>query len=671
MSGAHPYDVAMLLAVAAHRTAPSFEAWEALFVGLQRQPALQRFLHGVDAPVRQIVVGRAGTCAAAWTESGKTFVWDLATGRMRFEIPGNAMPDHSCRLLAVASVTGEVDVRPLEAFQTPQWSVTQVPAPVTSWTFDPGATMLAVAHKDGRLLVRNLDDGRVRAELTGAAPAVRYLRFSADGQTLAGLDNQGLVHRWKADTLAAVSEPARCGANVPEIVAISPDLRWCAAGGPGQLVVADLSGTGAQEIDLGTPWILALDFSPDSRTLMAGVQGGPLQFWNLDQARRDGAPTAWSEHRSDVTAAAYAVDGGTIVSAARDRSLIVWQADPPSRLVSEIAQSPTGALSPRMLTRCGSRPAPGPAIWSLTAIGPGAATGATVVTNIGKPVTALALRKSGEIFAGAADGDMIATNATSERRAFSTAPGSPIVRIRFNQDESRAAAIAENGAVTLWDVATRTMLATFAGGRPRKGRAGGITPGVDVAFEPGGARMVSVHGDQQAFLWDWGAGTARFSAFPFRPSSYFTSAAFGAGGKTIALGTGIYEGEVVLVDTAQPAAPVNRLPGHDLQDVTGLAFSPDGRLLFSGGFDGRVVVWDVAGRRRIGDAHRTRGSVADLAYAANGAAVTAILERGAVLRWDLDPGHWVEIACRIANRALSTEERARFIDGAGGPAACP
>jgi WD40 repeat protein len=407
---------------------------------------------------------------------------------------------------------------------------------------------------------------------------------------------------------------------------------------------------------------------------MAGVQGGSLQFWNIEQALRDGArarPAGWSEHRSDVTAAAYAGDGGAIVSAARDRSLIVWRPDPPSRLVAEVARVADGSVV--AVDADAMRIATGTATGdlSVSAIGPGGTTAARPVRSLGKPVTAVALRRSGEIVAGSADGEMVSMNGASQRRAFSPGKGPPIVRIRFNHDESRAAAIAENGVVTLWDLSSGTLLATFAGGHPRDGRAGGITPGVDVAFEPRGARVVSVHGDQQAFLWDWDAGTARFSAFPFRPTSYFTSAAFGADAKTVALGTGIYEGEVVLIDNAHPGAPVTRLPGHDLQDVTGLAFSPDGRLLFSGGFDARVAVWDVAGRRRIGDVHRAGGSITDLSYAANGAAVAAVTERGVVLRWDLDPGHWVEIACRIANRALSTEERARFIDGAGSPTSCP
>jgi WD40 repeat protein len=672
MSGAHTFDVAMLLAAAAQRTAPTFEAWEALFVGLQRQPALQRFLRGVDGTVQRIFVGRNGACATAWTESDKTVVWDLSTGRVRLQVAGYAIPDHSCASLVVAPDDG-IERRPLDQFHNPLWSVTDGSGRPTAWTVDPADATLAVAHTGGRLLLRDMADGHILRELAASGSTWTYLQFSADGRALAAMDNRGMVHRWNATTLAPLSPAAGCGTSRADVFAISRDLRWCASGGPGRLVVTDLTSIAAQEIDLGTPWILALDFSPDGRTLMAGVQGGELQFWNLETALRDGArarPVAWSEHRSDVTAAAFSQDGGAIVSSARDRSLIVWQTAPRNRLVSEVAR--TAETSVIAVDTDAARIVIGTPAGDLLVlpIGPEPAPPPVPLTNVGKAVTAVALRKNGEILAGTADGEMVGVHGQSPRRAFAAAEAKPIVRIRLNADESRAAAITENGVVTVWDVATGARIATFAGDSPREGRGAGILPGVDAVFEPGGSRVVSVHGDQQAFLWDWTAGAPRFVPLPFRPIAYFSSAAFASDGRTIALGTGMYEGEVVLIDAANAGEPVTRLPGHQLLDVTGLAFSPDGRLLFSGGFDAAVGVWDVAGRRRIGEMYRADGSITSLAYATSGRAVTAMTERGGVLRWDLDLERWLENACRIANRELSPEERARYMDGAAGPTIC-
>ena len=671
MSGAHAYHVSMLLAVAAQRTAPTFESWEALFRGLQRQPALDRFLYGVDSTVEEIFLGKSGTCAAAWTENGKTVVWTLASEERRFEVPRRAMPDHLCRSLFVSSADGGLERRPFDPAQKAVWSVRDAVDPPTAWVIDPGDTALALAYSGGRLVLREIADGRIRAELTTPGATWTYLQFSADGKSLAGIDKERLVYRWDATTLEPLSSPVHCEGSWMEKSALSRDLRWCAAGGPGHLGVTDLNADAPKQRSLGTPWILALEFSPDGRTLMAGVQGGNLQFWRMEDLQRDAArptPAAWSEHRSDVTAAAYTIDGG-IISAARDRSVAVWQSNPSSRFVSRIAQ--TAEKNSVAVDVDAQRIAIGTTTGDLfiSSLEPEKIAAAVPLVNLGKAVTALALTRSGEILAGTEQGEVIGVTAQSARRSFKTGQAKPIVRIRLNQDESRASAITENGVATVWDVRTGAPLATFAGGKPRSGGRGGLSDQVDAVFEPGGTRVVSIHGGQQAFLWDWNEGQPHFSPLPFRPTSYFTTAAFAADRKAIALGTGIYEGEIVLFDPSNTGASPTRLQAHELMDVTALAFSPDVRLLFSAGFDGRIAVWDVAGRRQIGEAYRG-DRVTELGFTPSGTAVTAITKSGAVLKWDLEVEHWLEKACRIANRELSAEERARFMDGAGVEAVC-
>ena len=49
----------------------------------------------------------------------------------------------------------------------------------------------------------------------------------------------------------------------------------------------------------------------------------------------------------------------------------------------------------------------------------------------------------------------------------------------------------------------------------------------------------------------------------------------------------------------EEGVPIETLEGH--ADITAThAFSPDGRTLYTAGDDGRVIVWDVAGDRRLG-----------------------------------------------------------------------
>ena len=51
----------------------------------------------------------------------------------------------------------------------------------------------------------------------------------------------------------------------------------------------------------------------------------------------------------------------------------------------------------------------------------------------------------------------------------------------------------------------------------------------------------------------------------------------------------------------EEGVPIETLEGHaDMQQDSTHAFSPDGRTLYTAGDDGRVIVWDVAGDRRLG-----------------------------------------------------------------------
>ena len=49
----------------------------------------------------------------------------------------------------------------------------------------------------------------------------------------------------------------------------------------------------------------------------------------------------------------------------------------------------------------------------------------------------------------------------------------------------------------------------------------------------------------------------------------------------------------------EEGVPIETLEGHAGVTETH-AFSPDGRTLYTAGNDGRVIVWDVAGDRRLG-----------------------------------------------------------------------
>lgn len=184
--------------------------------------------------------------------------------------------------------------------------------------------------------------------------------------------------------------------------------------------------------------------------------------------------------------------------------------------------------------------------------------------------------------------------------------------------------------VVLWDVTRRSRL----------GELTGHTASVlAVAFSPDGRTLVSAGFEGQVILWDVGERRQLGTLAGHR--ELVASAAFSPDGRTLAT-AGIpdigKEGEVILWDVAarSQAATLTGRVG------TGVAFSPDGHVLATGGRDGDVILWDVAGRTQQVTLTGQRGFVLSLAFSPDGKTLATasveeegLIESGQVKLWDL------------------------------------
>jgi WD40 repeat protein len=230
----------------------------------------------------------------------------------------------------------------------------------------------------------------------------------------------------------------------------------------------------------------------------------------------------------------------------------------------------------------------------------------------------------------------------------------------FTADGTTVAIGGDDGTVVLWDVADRTAPRRL--GTPLTGHTGVVSA---VAFTADGTTLATGGNDDTVVLWDV---TDRAAPRRLGPqldinadvsALAFTSDTHTLAVGTLAVGTDMIGGTVVLWDAADPTHPrrLGILTDH-IGPVQSVAFTADGRTLATGSFgltDNDVtILWDVAdpaSPRRLGALSSGSRGNASVAFTVDGTTVATGNANGVVILWD--------VADRASPRRLGTFRSAR------------
>ena len=268
-------------------------------------------------------------------------------------------------------------------------------------------------------------------------------------------------------------------------IACSPNGAWLAA--PSSIGTWLYNArTGRFKARLGTGFVRAVAFAPDSRTLAAG-SGREIQLWRVSTGKLQ---ASLSGHGGFVRSVAFSPDGKTLASGGRDRTIRLWELG----------------------------------------------TGMSETTPEGHAgeVEALAFSPDGKTLASAG-GDFairLWDTKTGQPKAVLEGHTGWIESVAFAPDGKTLASGGWDGTIRLWDAGTgqpRTVLEGLSGY--------GLAEWVwSVAFAPDGKTLASGH-DHGMRLWDVETGEVRSALTPDGHTSWVSSVAFSPDGKTLASGS--------------------------------------------------------------------------------------------------------------------------------------
>jgi WD40 repeat protein len=153
-----------------------------------------------------------------------------------------------------------------------------------------------------------------------------------------------------------------------------------------------------------------------------------------------------------------------------------------------------------------------------------------------------------------------------------------------------------------------------------------------VAFSSDGRRLATGSGDKRVRLWDVGAEASEPTLRVFPEA--VTDLDFSPDGP---LAVSVKDGDAYLWDVDDPTGAFRPLVGHE-DEVTSVAFSPDGRWLATGSRDRTIRLWDPGDATSRPPIHLDQ-AVTSLAYSPDGRQLAAGESDGQVRLWNVDGDH--------------------------------
>ena len=577
-----------------------------------------------------------GTLLASGSIDSKVNLWDVTTRTKIATLEGHADRVSSVAFSPDGTMLASGGGHRLNNrdFRILLWDVTTRTKIATLEGHADGVNNVAFSS-DGEILASGSEDGTVKlwdvatrtkiATFEGHADRVRSVAFSPDGTMLASGDSFGKVKLWDVVTRRNIAtfEHGRFVSSV----AFSPDGTILASGSvDGYVKLWDVAVKHNLAMFGGhTNGVNSVVFSPDGTILASasGSEDGTILLWDTSKWMRPRPAALLKVSGDNQQGTSGAALTSPLVVELRDQygSALPLQGVPVTFTVTE----GNGKLGGRFTVENTVTDANGRAQTALT-LGPNPGTNTVEISFAGSdPLTFNAvgvgtntipiigdnyqkrhlpdgaivrlgkgkIGSSDRAIAFSPDGQYLAVASrigiwlydVATYRELALIPGH-ITFVAFSPDGTLLALGRYGGSAELWDVSTRTKIATLRNWDVNS-----------VAFSPDGT-LLTLGRYRAIELWD--VSTRTNIATLKGHTDIVNSVTFSPDGTLLASGSN--DGTVKLWDVAT-RTNIATLKGHT-DIVNSVTFSPDGTLLASGSNDGTVLLWDVATRRNVATLER-------------------------------------------------------------------
>ncbi|MFJ4700587.1 hypothetical protein ACIP5N_21590 [Streptomyces sp. NPDC088768] len=669
-------DLASLLAVRSHRTAPTAEARAALDAA-SAVPLRARLTGGEGDSLNESALSPDGRTVAVADFGGSVRLYAARNGQLLHTIDSPARHPEIAFLSAGRLVTGGSDGA-LRLWDTRSGRALAVfghhRGPLAAVAADPAGQRLATAVL-GEKTVRLWDtSGRRIRELRPVRASADTVALGTDGTlatgTLDGLPITVREHDASPTGAPPPPEPVRLWdsrtgrlkarlAHPAGVRALSFDRtgsRLLSCGVDGRARLWDTrKGKTLRALVPGAEILWSAVLSPDGRTVATAENSGTLRLWSV----RTGTPHATLPgHSHEVGTLAFAADGTTLVSADGGGDARLWDVTRDAVAREIQTGNPDGlagiALSPDGKLLATTSPETPPGLWEA---GTGQRHDGYVLAEDETGSLAAAFAPTGGGLAIGTPEGLVRIHHPDSRTATEHALNGalPVESLAWDADGDTLAALAAQGPVTVWDMRS-TLRRPVPATAPS---AMALSPdGRTLALAETGTGTAQGARGSRVRLWDIDSGT--WSRTMRGTTPRVTALAFAPDGRTLAA---THEDGTTRIWDSASGTPRATLPGESGQAGT-LAFTPDGTTLAVAGLDGALRLWDVADARERLVLTGGPGNVIALAFSPGGHTLASAGQDGNVLLWKVTlatPDRTAQALCKAVGRDLTPKESHRYL----------